>query len=104
MTKMQTGYFSKLNIVFKIFLFIILISSVSSAKELLIYSGAGLIHPVSEIISIFERENRIKIKAIYGGSGEIFAQAILRKEGDIFLPGAHYYTEIAVVSKIIFPE
>ncbi|MDY6931822.1 MAG: molybdate ABC transporter substrate-binding protein [Halobacteriota archaeon] len=64
----------------------------SDSETLLIYSGAGLKTAMDELGDEFESETGIAVDIIYGGSGHIFGQLATSKRGDLFIPGAKYYT------------
>ncbi|MFH1440746.1 MAG: molybdate ABC transporter substrate-binding protein [Candidatus Omnitrophota bacterium] len=63
--------------------------------SLLLYCGAGIRPPVSEIINIFEKERGIKVECIYNGSNILLGQIKLSRKGDLFMPGDSYYLEQA---------
>lgn len=65
-------------------------------SDLTVFSGAGLIKPVGELITAFEKKNNVKIQAHYGGSGEIFGMLSTGQYCDVLIPGAEKYTEDAV--------
>lgn len=77
-------------------------TSVGHVKELHVLCGAGLMKPVNELIKEFENETGIKVVVDYGGSGEILAKLELG-EGDVFIPGAYYYMEIALRKHLVVP-
>ena len=64
----------------------------SDSQTLLIYSGAGLKTAMDELGNEFEAETGIDVNIIYGGSGHIFGQLSTSQRGDIYIPGAEYYT------------
>lgn len=64
-------------------------------EHLLIYSGAGLRHPVNEVSEVFAEEFGVEIKIVFGGSGHILSQARLAGKGDVFIPGSLYFFDIA---------
>ncbi|HOP61992.1 MAG TPA: molybdate ABC transporter substrate-binding protein [Spirochaetota bacterium] len=64
--------------------------------DLVVFSGAGLIKPVGELITAFEKKEGVKINAHYGGSGEIFGMIGAGQYCDILIPGAEKYTEDAL--------
>jgi len=61
-------------------------------QTLLVYSGAGLKSVMDGLGEAFEIETGVDVAIIYGGSGHIFGQFSTSKRGDIFIPGAEYYT------------
>ncbi len=63
--------------------------------QLVVCCGAGLMKPMNELVSSFEKETGCKVTIHYGGSGELYA--ILSTKGcDVFIPGSYYYVERAV--------
>jgi len=65
-------------------------------QTVVLCSGAGLMKPMNEIVSLFENETGAKVVVHYGGSGEIFAMLQTDCGCDVFVPGAWYYTEQAM--------
>ncbi len=65
-------------------------------SDLTIFSGAGLIKPMGELITSFEKKNNVKLQAHYGSSGEIFGMLSTGQYCDVLIPGAEKYTEDAV--------
>ncbi|MFZ2070534.1 MAG: molybdate ABC transporter substrate-binding protein [Halobacteriota archaeon] len=62
-------------------------------QTILVYSGAGLKCAMDELGGEFENETGVNVEIIYGGSGHLFGQLSISKRGDIFIPGADYYTK-----------
>lgn len=56
-------------------------------KSLLVYSGAGLTKPMTEIGKVFEKQTGVKITYNFAGSAQLLSQMELSKEGDAFIPG-----------------
>lgn len=54
---------------------------------LLIYSGAGLKGPMSEIGNLFGEKNGVTVDLTYGGSGVLISQMETSHLGDVFIPG-----------------
>ena len=67
-----------------------------SGQTVVVCSGAGLMKPMNEIISLFENETGAKVEVHYGGSAEIFSMLQTTCGCDVFIPGAWYYTEQAM--------
>lgn len=59
-----------------------------SDVSLLVYSGAGLKKPMSEIAELFEEEHGIKIEYVYAGSAQLLGQIELSGKGDVFIVGS----------------
>ncbi|MCK5850946.1 MAG: molybdate ABC transporter substrate-binding protein [Kiritimatiellae bacterium] len=71
-------------------------AAVKSA-ELLIYCGAGIRPACDSLIKAFEaKHDDIKISATYAGSGRLLGQISSIDKGDLFMPGAELYVDMAV--------
>lgn len=55
--------------------------------SLLVYSGAGLKKPMSEIGEAFTDKDGIGVKYTFAGSGTLMTQMELSRKGDAFIPG-----------------
>ncbi len=64
-------------------------------KSLLVYCGAGMRKPMDEIGSLFFEEYGISVNYNYAGSNTLLAQMELVWKGDVYMPGATYYFDIA---------
>lgn len=60
---------------------------VQSEQSLLVYSGAGLSKPMTEIGQVFEKQTGVKITYNFAGSAQLLSQMELSQEGDAFIPG-----------------
>ena len=58
-----------------------------SAYDLIVFSGAGLIKPVSEIIEIFEKENKVDIEVSFDGSGALYGKYMSGFPCDVIILG-----------------
>ena len=67
----------------------------SSEKSLLVYCGAGMRLPMDEIGELFEEKYDTSVQYNYAGSNTLLAQMELTGEGDVYIPGATYYFEVA---------
>jgi len=65
-------------------------------KSISLCSGAGLIKPINELITAFQKKYGIKVQVHYGGSAEIFGILQTTCGCDVFIPGAYKYTEDAL--------
>ena len=65
------------------------------AHSLLVYCGAGMRKPMDELGSLFEEEYGIPINYNYAGSNTLLSQMELTQMGDVYMPGATYYFDIA---------
>ena len=72
------------------------------SQTLLIYSGAGLKCAMDELGGEFEDETGVDVDIIYGGSGHIFGQLSTSRRGDIFIPGAQYYTRQGIQEGLLY--
>ena len=64
-------------------------------QSLLVYCGAGMRKPMDEIGSLFFEEYGISVDYNYAGSNTLLAQMELVQKGDVYMPGATYYFDIA---------
>lgn len=64
-------------------------------KEIILYAGAGLRPAVSPLIKAFEKETGIRVAANFDGSGRLLGQITAMRKGDLFMPGAELYVDIA---------
>ena len=71
-------------------------------QTILVYSGAGLKSAMDELGCEFEDETGVDVDIIYGGSGHIFGQLSTSKRGDIFIPGAEYYTKRGIEEGLLY--
>jgi len=62
---------------------------------LLVYCGAGMRKPMDEIGRLFEDRYGVEVNYNHAGSGQLLSQMQLTKRGDIYMPGATYYFDIA---------
>jgi molybdate transport system substrate-binding protein len=62
-------------------------------RELLVYCGITMIQPMSEIASIIERQENVKISILKGGSGDLLDSIKFNRIGDLYLPGSESYIE-----------
>ena len=70
-------------------------------KELLIYCGITMAHPVAEIAKIIETREKCRIEILKGGSGHIYNVITSNRVGDLFLPGSASYMDKARQKKIV---
>ncbi|MBP1909072.1 molybdate ABC transporter substrate-binding protein [Methanolobus bombayensis] len=66
-----------------------------SEEPLLVYCGAGMRKPMDEIGVLFEEEYGVPVQYNYAGSNTLLTQMELTGEGDVYMPGATYYFEVA---------
>lgn len=70
-------------------------------ESLLVYCGAGMRRPMDEIGVLFEEKYGVPVQYNYAGSNTLLTQMELTGEGDIYMPGASYYFELAVEKGLI---
>ncbi len=63
--------------------------------SLLVYCGAGMRKPMDELGSLFFEEYGISVNCNYAGSNTLLSQMELVQKGDVYMPGATYYFDIA---------
>ena len=59
-----------------------------SGHSLLIYCGAGMTDPFSEIVSAFEKETGCTMEVTYANAGQDQTQIKTAQEGDLFIAGS----------------
>ena len=72
---------------------VLLLSHNVSAAELYLLSGAGLRQPVDELTKDFTKQTGIKVNIEYSGSGKLLARLKATGEGEVYLPGSHFYVD-----------
>jgi molybdate transport system substrate-binding protein len=70
-------------------------SATEETGSLLVYCGAGMRAPMDELGSQFEQECGVKVICNYAGSGHLLNQIEIAQKGDVYQPGAIYYSTIA---------
>lgn len=70
-------------------------SATENPQSLHVYCGAGMRKPMDEIGSLFEEKYGTSINYNYAGSNTLLSQMELTHKGDIYMPGATYYFDIA---------
>ena len=76
----------------------------STPKELMIFAGAASKPAAEEAIRSFQRESRIPVDVVFGGSGFVLTQMKLAKKGDLYFPGSSDFMEKAKVEGLVLPE
>ncbi len=94
-----------------LFCSLICLAPISSATaledrvDLVVYSGAGLMHPMDELIELFEKAHpEVDVQVNYAGSGEHFGMIAVQKTGDVFVPGSDKFMEDALEREFVDPE
>lgn len=62
-------------------------SAGTKSKELMVYSGAGLMETMNILGAKFEKDHEIAVKYNYAGSGHLLSQIEITQQGDVFIPG-----------------
>jgi molybdate transport system substrate-binding protein len=91
-----------------LFAFFAILPSAAMAQTdsvtLTVYSGAGLMHPMDELIQAFEEAHPgIDIQVNYAGSGEHFGMIAIQKTGDVFVPGSDKFMDDALKKEYVLP-
>ncbi len=71
--------------------------------QLILYCGAGIRPAAEALIAAFEKETGIRVSPNYGGSGVLLGQLTAARRGDLFMPGAELYVDIAVENGLADP-
>ncbi len=72
------------------------------AQTLLVYCGAGLKKPMTEIAQVFENKHNVKIEYTFAGSAQLLSQAELSKKGDVFIVGSMDSYDVALEKELVF--
>lgn len=59
--------------------------------ELLLYCGITMVRPMTEIATLFEKRENVKITIAQGGSEDLYQSAKKSGQGDVYLPGEPTY-------------
>ncbi len=65
----------------------------AAAQDLFMYCGAGLRQPVDELLNTYFQQTGKKVNVEFGGHGQLLARFKATGQGDIFLPGSHFYVD-----------
>jgi len=60
-------------------------------KNVLIYCGITMVHPIQEIADIIEKQYKCKVTILQGGSEDIYQSLKMSKKGDLYFPGSELY-------------
>jgi len=72
--------------------------------ELILYCGAGIRSAAEALIEAFEKKHDVKILATYAGSDRLLGQISTIQKGDLFMPGAELYVDIAIEKGLALKE
>ncbi|MFC1968282.1 molybdate ABC transporter substrate-binding protein [Chloroflexota bacterium] len=73
-------------------------------KMIRVFTAAGARPAVDEMCQQFEDQNGIRVRASYGGGGEVLSQMILSRSGDVYIAPEQRFMETAVEKEAIKPE
>ncbi|MEN8189051.1 MAG: substrate-binding domain-containing protein [Thermodesulfobacteriota bacterium] len=68
-------------------------SSDKAKKELLVYCGITMVHPMKKIASLVEAAQDCKVTIVQGGSEDLYQSLKMSGVGDLYMPGSQYYRE-----------
>lgn len=68
---------------------------------LLLFCGAGIQSPVSEIVEEFNNSHKCSIEVDYAGSEVLLSRIKLKEKGDLYMPGDQSYVDIAAEAGMI---
>ncbi len=74
------------------------------AESIMVYCGAGMRKPMDEIGMIFQEKFGVEVKYNYAGSNALLSQMELTTTGDVYMPGATLYIEIAAEKGLVASE
>lgn len=63
----------------------------TATKEMLIYCGITMAHPITEMARNMEQKLGIRIRVSQGGSEDLYQSLKASRKGDIYLPGSESY-------------
>jgi molybdate transport system substrate-binding protein len=87
--------------VFSLYYLLVDLNQPKPRKELLIYCGITMVEPISQIASIIEKKENVKISILKGGSGDLLHSIKFNKVGDLYLPGSESYIEQAISEGLV---
>lgn len=61
--------------------------------QLLLYCGITMVHPMTEIARVIEREQNVQITISQGGSEDLYQSLRASRKGDLYLPGSESYRQ-----------
>ncbi len=68
---------------------------------LMLFCGAGIQSPVSELVEEFNRRHECSIEVDYAGSEILLSRIKLKEKGDLYMPGDQSYVDIAAEAGMI---
>lgn len=76
-------------------------SGEDASASLTVFCGSASKPAMEEIAARFERETRIEVDMVFGGSGTLLSQIELSRQGEIYLPGSPDYIVIGNRKKLL---
>lgn len=73
----------------------------ASARELVLYCGAGIRPPIAELIDLFTETHDVTISPDYAGSEMLLSKIKIARRGDLYLPGDKHYVDLAAAENMI---
>lgn len=70
-------------------------------KKLIVYSGAGLKKPMTEIAEVYKEDKGVDIEYIFAGSAQLLSQIELSGKGDVFIVGSINAYESAIEKDLV---
>lgn len=64
--------------------------------QLTLYCGAGIRDAAKPLIAAFRERTGIAVNPTYAGSGRLLGQLSAARKGDLYMPGAELYVDIAI--------
>jgi len=94
----------------KIFLFILFLfmslfftTSNASSEPLFIFCGAAFKHPMKDVISLYKQKKK-EVDIHYASVTTLLSQALLTKQGDVFIVPSPDIMEKAIKKGVVIPE
>jgi molybdate transport system substrate-binding protein len=94
-------------VLFSVPIFLLLfLSQIAQAlpEKILVFAGAASKPATEEATYSFQKEFRIPVDVVFGGSGFVLAQMKLAKKGDLYFPGSSDFMEKAKAEGLVLPE
>ena len=76
-------------------------SQSQNAESIMVYCGAGMRQPMDKIGEVFQEKYGTEVKYNYAGSNALLSQMELTELGDVYMPGATMYIEIATEKGLV---
>jgi len=73
----------------------------SGQPRLLLYCGAGIRPPVTELAEVYAREKGVQVDVDFAGSEMLLSKLKLSRRGDLYMPGDQHYTDQAAAEGLV---